>query len=71
MKLLGNYYGMYKYICLHYISFLIMHIYAIALMINIQTLIPLVLTRNNCAFNHTYIYIVNFIVFFYNINTKL
>ena len=37
--------------------------YAIALMINIETLIPFVLSSNNCAFNHEYIYVVNFIIF--------
>ena len=38
--------------------------YAIALMINIEIFIPLLLSRNNCAFNHVYIYIVSFIGFF-------
>ena len=37
--------------------------YAIALIINTEVFIPLVLSRNNFAFNHAYIYIVNFIEF--------
>ena len=59
-----NNYGHYKYLCLHYISCAIIQMYSIALMINTEILIPLVLARNYCAFNHSYIYIVNFIGFF-------
>ena len=44
--------------------------YAIALIINTEILIPIVLSRNDCAFNHAYLYIVNFIVFI-NLNLKL
>ena len=34
-----------------------------ALMINTEILIPLVLSKDNCAFNYAYIYIVHFIDF--------
>ena len=34
MVLMGNYYELYKYLCHHYISFVIMHVYSIAFMIN-------------------------------------
>ena len=44
--------------------------YAIALMIDTEILIPFVLSSNDCAFNHSYIYIVIF-YFFHNINLKL
>ena len=37
--------------------------YAIALMINTEILIPLVLGSNDCACIHVYIYICNFIGF--------
>ena len=37
--------------------------YAIALMINTEILITLVLSSNDCAFNNAYIYIVNYIGF--------
>ena len=43
--------------------------YAIALMLNTEILIPLVLSRNDFAFNHAYIYIANF--FPRNLNLKL
>ena len=37
--------------------------YAIALIINTEMLIPPLLSRNYCEFNHAYIYIVIFIGF--------
>ena len=37
--------------------------YSINLMINTEILISLVLSRNDCAFNNAYIYIVNFFGF--------
>ena len=37
--------------------------YAIALRNNTEILIPLVLSRDNCEFNHACIYIVNIIGF--------
>ena len=40
---------------------------AIALMINTVLLIPIVIIMNDCVFNHAYIYLVNFTVF-YNLN---
>ena len=42
---------------------LIIKMYSIALMINTEILIPLLLSRKNCAFNHAYIYLVNSISF--------
>ena len=62
-KLIGNYYGIYKYLRLHYIICLIMQVYAISLIINTEILIPLVFIRKYCEFNHVYTYIVNFIEF--------
>ena len=44
--------------------------YTIALMINTEILIPLVLSRKDCSFNHAYIYKVDFIGFQY-LNLKL
>ena len=38
--------------------------YIIDLIINIEILKPLVLNMNDYEFNHGYIYIVNFILFF-------
>ena len=37
--------------------------YSIELMINIEIFTPIVLSRNDYAFNHVYIYIGNFIGF--------
>ena len=37
--------------------------YVTDLIINKEILIPLVLSRNDCSFNHASIYIVNFIGF--------
>ena len=48
------------YIFLYYISCLIIQMYAIDFMINTEIFIPFVLSRNDCAFNHACIYIVNF-----------
>ena len=45
--------------------------YIIALMINTEILIPLVLSRNNCSFNHAYIYLADFIGVFINLNLKI
>ena len=70
MGLIGNNYGLYKYPCLHYISCLMIQMYAIAFMINTEIFIPLVLSKNDCAFNNVYIYIVNFIGF-HNLDLKL
>ena len=61
--LMGNYYGLYKYIYLHYIICVSRHMYAIPLMINTEILILLVRSINDSAFNHAYIYIVIFIGF--------
>ena len=47
------------------ISFVIIHMYAIDLIINTDLFTHIALSRNDCAFNHAYIYIVNFIVFFW------
>ena len=44
-----------------------MQIYAIALMINTEIFIPLVLSRNNFIFNHAYIYIILLVIHYLNL----
>ena len=56
--LMGSYQGInIKSISIYIftIYFLILKMYAIALVIDTEILIPLVIRRNDCAFNHAYI----------------
>ena len=45
--------------------------YTIALMIYTEMLIPIVLSKNDCSFSNSYIYIVSFIDFFNYLNLIL
>ena len=42
----GVYYQLYKYLCLHYIGCIIIQMYGIALMINIEILISFLLVKH-------------------------